>query len=471
MYMGIIKGKGETRLFALYNFMKKPTSIFLGLLLSATLIPAHFSYADQQHTIQAISTSENGIRVARDSSSGLFGYIDEEGNQITPMAYTAANAFVDGIGLVKDSNGVFSAINNEGRVITNFKKELGNITLYGDYGTASLSTGRGDLPEKYALIDKNGNLLTGYDYAHIGRNSYYDKAMGKLHYFGPLIVTKNKKYGIMDPSGKLISPLEYDSIQASSEGEYDIYSVGKKVGNAYKYGYIDGNGKILIGCNNDAAGDFTAGYGMLQRDGKYAVVNTNGTIITDFAYDSMDIYREGLAPVQKNGLWGCIDTNGNLVILCKYDSMGYSENGNIDFYLQDGKTEVKITNPLIDQRDINIYLNGKWIYSDQAPVIQNARTLAPFRAIAESLGYTVDWDNSSQSVTLQNANKIIHLKIGSNEAIVNTFDDGKPPETVKLDAPANLISGRTFVPVRFLAENIGAEVIWNKESRTIDIKN
>ena len=451
------------------NAMKKTIAILAGVLLSITIIPTNLSYAaDQSQAYQIISTSENGLRMARDNKTGLFGYVNEEGTPVTPFTYDYALPFNDGIAMVKNASGEYIAINTKGETVITFKKELGNINFYGDYGTASLPTGLEDPPEKYALLDKDGKLLTGFDYDMISRSSYY--AGSKLCFYGPIFVSKNGKGGIIDKTGEILMPLEYDGIQASSNGEYNIFSVYKKVGDIYKYGYINGEGKVIFDCIYDGTGDFAAGYGTIVKNGKAAVVNTNGTIITNFVYDSMDIFSEGLAPVQIKGLWGCIDVNGNLVIPCKYDSMGWSENGNIDFYLQDGITEVKLQNPLIAQRDINIYLNGQWIYSDQPPIIQNGRTLAPFSAVADVFGYNVDWDSNTQSVTLQNKSKIIHLKIGSNEAVVNTFDDGKAPKTVLLDVPAQLVGGRTFVPVRFLAENTGAEVTWNKDSRTIEIK-
>ena len=42
-------------------------------------------------------------------------------------------------------------------------------------------------------------------------------------------------------------------------------------------------------------------------------------------------------------------------------------------------------------------------------------------------------------------------------------------EAVKMDASAFIADGRTFTPARFVAENLGAKVEWNEEARTVTI--
>ena len=466
--------RGDREEYSAINLMRKTTGILLSLILSALCITPNGSYAAEPAPVhQIVSASSNGIRIAMDLNTGLFGYVDEEGKQIIPLAYDTAWDFVDGIGVVRNKAGEYIAFDTSGDVRIKFKKELGEIKYYGNYGIASLPTGNPETPQKYALLDNDGNAITGYIYDELGRFSYYSRGktgtVSKLIYYGPLTATKAGKSFLIDKAGNVISN-QYEYIQGSQYGEYDMFTVSKKIGSTnYKYGFINGNGKEILSCIYDGAGEIKEGRSLLEKDGKWAVVNANGTILTDFAYESMDYYQEGLAPVKK-GLWGCIDISGNIVVPCIYDTMGQSVNGKLDFYLSDGKTEVKLKNPIIDQHDINIYINGNWIYTDQQPIIQKDRTLAPFRAITEALGYAVEWDSKLQTVTLQNEKKIIHLKMNSNEAVINIFDDGKMSETVTLEVPTKLINGRTFVPVRFLAENIGAEVVWDQNNRTIDIK-
>lgn len=115
------------------------------------------------------------------------------------------------------------------------------------------------------------------------------------------------------------------------------------------------------------------------------------------------------------------------------------------------------------ERPIRLRVGGKEIKTDVAPVLINGRTLVPVRAIFESLDANVIWDESSQTVTAKKEDTEISLKINSNEMTVN----GK---TKTLEVPAQLISGRTMVPVRAASEAFGNEVIWNEKTRTVKVK-
>lgn len=215
---------------------------------------------------------------------------------------------------------------------------------------------------------------------------------------------------------------------------------------------------------------FTNGCGVVEKDDKFAAINTNGTFITQFIYDSMEQFQEGLARVIRAGKFGMIDTNGQEVVPCKYFSLSQSANGILVAQESEVSPSIQLENPLIKSRRINIYKNGSWIYTDQESMIKNDRVLAPLRAISESLDFIVDWNAQSQQITLQDNKRIIHLTIGSNEASLNLFDDGKEPETILLDAAPEIINGRTLVPVRFIAESTGADVSWDSSTQNINIK-
>lgn len=111
---------------------------------------------------------------------------------------------------------------------------------------------------------------------------------------------------------------------------------------------------------------------------------------------------------------------------------------------------------------IEIKLNGNRLSLPMDPVIKDGRTLVPIRPIFESLGGTVDWNNSTRTVTGRQNNKIIKLQIDNRIAEL----DGKD---VTLDVPATILNGSTFVPVRFIGESLGAKVDWNNDTRTVNI--
>lgn len=86
--------------------------------------------------------------------------------------------------------------------------------------------------------------------------------------------------------------------------------------------------------------------------------------------------------------------------------------------------------------------------------IVNSRALLPLRDIFEELGAQVQWDAKARQVSATKGNTNIVLKIGSNQPTVN----GKK---VTIDVPAMIIDSKTFVPLRFVSEALGATVQWD----------
>lgn len=111
---------------------------------------------------------------------------------------------------------------------------------------------------------------------------------------------------------------------------------------------------------------------------------------------------------------------------------------------------------------IYVTLDGKKIQFDVPAQIISDRTLVPLRAIFEALGATVDWDSSTQTVTSSKNNTVIKVTIGNNIMKKNN-------ENIELDVPAQIISDRTLVPARAVAEAFGCNVDWDSETKTVII--
>ncbi|QPQ30785.1 copper amine oxidase N-terminal domain-containing protein [Lysinibacillus sp. JNUCC 51] len=107
------------------------------------------------------------------------------------------------------------------------------------------------------------------------------------------------------------------------------------------------------------------------------------------------------------------------------------------------------------------YAKNEVVFLDGGTAI-DGRTMLPMRGIFESLGATVAWDASSQTVTASRGKTTIKLKVGSNKAIVN----GKESF---LDSPARIINSTTLVPVRFVGESLNLPVEWNSKLRVVNI--
>jgi uncharacterized repeat protein (TIGR02543 family) len=113
-----------------------------------------------------------------------------------------------------------------------------------------------------------------------------------------------------------------------------------------------------------------------------------------------------------------------------------------------------------------MYLDGSPVALEAAPIILNSRTLLPIRAVVEATGGTIVWNASAQKVTIMREGKTLDLWIGKNVAKLN----GK---SVNIDIDSKVVpiirSGRTLLPLRFVAESLALDVQWNAATQTITI--
>lgn len=113
---------------------------------------------------------------------------------------------------------------------------------------------------------------------------------------------------------------------------------------------------------------------------------------------------------------------------------------------------------------IKVIVNGQVVdFPDGKPIMdKNNRVMVPIRLISEKLDATVDWNSQNQMATIKREDTTIKLKINERVITVN----GKRKE---MDTEAKLLNGRTYVPLRFVSENMGITVNWNNDTKTADI--
>jgi outer membrane lipoprotein-sorting protein len=112
--------------------------------------------------------------------------------------------------------------------------------------------------------------------------------------------------------------------------------------------------------------------------------------------------------------------------------------------------------------DLKVTFNGESLSLAQSAVIVNDRMLLPYRAVSEQLGATVNYDEASKSVTVMKGANVYVLTLGSKLATVNGVE-------VSLDVPAQSINHSTYVPVRFLSENLGVQVGYDSATKTVSL--
>ena len=115
-----------------------------------------------------------------------------------------------------------------------------------------------------------------------------------------------------------------------------------------------------------------------------------------------------------------------------------------------------------------VRVNGQVVsFPDGQPFIDNnGRTMIPVRFVTEQLGATVTWDGKTQTANITKNGIKVAITIGNADMKVTK---NSKTDTVKMDTAAVLKDGRTYVPIRFVAEALGAVVDYSEVYQTVGI--
>lgn len=121
---------------------------------------------------------------------------------------------------------------------------------------------------------------------------------------------------------------------------------------------------------------------------------------------------------------------------------------------------------------VGMMLSGDDIISDVPAILYTlkgkTRTLVPVSIISKELGYDVSWNQERKEATIFAGDKEIVLKIDSSIAYVNG-EKYNLPNSVPAKLMINEGVARTLVPVAFITEQLGMEIKWMGETKTVEI--
>ncbi len=119
----------------------------------------------------------------------------------------------------------------------------------------------------------------------------------------------------------------------------------------------------------------------------------------------------------------------------------------------------------VAEMPLRVVVNGdKVSFPDAQPFIDaNGRTQVPVRFVSEALGAKVDWKGDTQKVTVALNSRNVVLTIGLKKYEINN-------KSYQMDTVALLQESRTFVPIRFVSEALGASVVWDQATKSVYIK-
>lgn len=111
-------------------------------------------------------------------------------------------------------------------------------------------------------------------------------------------------------------------------------------------------------------------------------------------------------------------------------------------------------------RVIAIVVNGEELAANPAPRVVGGRLLVPVVRIYSALGIGVTREGTRLIASAPS--KRIVLNVGSSRATVDT-------QMVMMDTPAMEIDGATYVPLRFVADSLGAQVSYDPKASRVEV--
>ena len=299
----------------------------------------------------------------------------------------------------------------------------------------------GDAYTNYTVYSSEYGYSYGYNYGY----PYYDKYYNR--YYNP---KTDWAYG------KTVTATK-DGYEAGYKDLYNVTNNSWLYTTCYEYGYPYGYDRVIYPSALSLSG--------------------NGTIVSGkvgVSYLPIYVYRNGVFLGSGNA-----DVNG-------YFSIGLnsrvSSTSDLTFYaygkgaVAPEKKSEKADHGVIPVKSTVVIGSTKLIKNingveadvnmDVAPFIRDGRTMLPLRYIAEALGFKVDWDRATRTVTLTDKEFKVQIPVETNKIIVNG-------STYYSDANPVLRNGRTMLPVANIARALGlkdgTDILWDANTRVATI--
>lgn len=117
----------------------------------------------------------------------------------------------------------------------------------------------------------------------------------------------------------------------------------------------------------------------------------------------------------------------------------------------------------LSKKEISIEVNGIELEMSSSPQIIKNNTLVPLRDISDALDVPIEWNESKKTIDVYGINDTYTLEI-DNHTVKSEHNN-----TILLSAAPTIIDNKTFIPIRFIAESMGADILWNDISKTVSI--
>lgn len=274
--------------------------------------------------------------VARIYKNGYVGLIDSTGTILCEPKYDQINLIGEKVYRVSLNN-KYGLLDNKGnQILIPFTSELSNFNL----GLATYTQQDDKYGHNlYGIIKSDGTFLTKAEYALLlpreGFGFLFTKndQVGLIDYKGKEIIVYNKKdikQAIMDNVIRIDQGIINKQENCSPKGSYHkdllkfeegLTTTFKKIGDCYKYGFMNKDFKTIITPQYDWVEEFKNGYAIISNKDKWGVVDVYGNQIITCKYTSIKQVDKDRFVVCSNNKFGVINNKNKIIIKIKYNSI------------------------------------------------------------------------------------------------------------------------------------------------------
>ncbi len=122
-------------------------------------------------------------------------------------------------------------------------------------------------------------------------------------------------------------------------------------------------------------------------------------------------------------------------------------------------------------QDVKVYVNNDMLDSGGAypsAVIINDYTYVPLAEISNALGFECSWIAESKTILMSGNGKQIKMQINNSTVTIEDYETGLEDEIIIPSAPT-IVSSKTFVPVRAVADAFEADTQWDANTKSVYI--
>ncbi|MFK7788158.1 MAG: WG repeat-containing protein [Phycisphaeraceae bacterium] len=322
---------------------RRKTFIVLATI-GALLVSVPFMYRYINGPIDPILPSPAEYFPVQDSATGKWGFIDNDGNAVTPMVFDWAGDYRQGRGLAEADGAmgyIDSTFEETGKWAISPRFELrdsGDQSAFGFFdGRALVRDDKGmwgyiDTTGKWAIEPRFPELR---DYPGVPAGDFSDgyawfqlvemRERNKLDENDEFVrdaednaIKENyprRTMGFINRQGKVVIEARYEMANDFSEGLAAV-----RVKSQDSWGFINEDDQRVISPRFHEVGRFSEGLCAVALNGKWGYIDPKGEDIIDRRFDEAGMFSEGLAAVREGDKWGYIDADGKWAIEPTYDN-------------------------------------------------------------------------------------------------------------------------------------------------------